>query len=69
VEYDIVFFKNENIREEFAMDEHYIGHVHNRLALSFHMVANCHEGYMVLVHAGDEEHPQANMVGESIVFT
>ena len=64
-----MFFKNENVREKFAMDEHYVGLVRNCLALSFRMVVNCHKCYIVLVHAGDEEHPQANMVGESIVFT
>ena len=29
VEYDVMFFKNANIREKFAMDEHHVGPVRN----------------------------------------
>ena len=53
-----MFFSNRDVREEFAMDEHYVGHVRNRPASSFHIGVDCHEGYMVLVRARDEEHPK-----------
>ena len=53
-----MFFSNGDIREEFAVDEHYVGPARNRLASSFRMGVHCHEGYMVLVRARDEEHPK-----------
>ena len=40
------------------MDEHYVGSAHNRPALSFRVGVDCHEGFMVLVRAGDEERPK-----------
>ena len=68
VESKTMFFNNGDVREKFAMDEHYVGPTRIRPALSFRVGVNCQEGYMVLIQAADEEHP-ANLVGESIVFT
>jgi hypothetical protein len=53
-----MFFSNGDVREEFAMDEHYVGPARNRPAPSFRVGVDCHEGYLVLVRAGDEEHPK-----------
>ena len=53
-----MFFSNANVREEFALDEHYVGHVCNHSTPSFRVVVDCYEGYMVLVCARDEEHPK-----------
>lgn len=57
IEYDAMFFGNGNIRKEFAGDEHYVGHALNPLAPSSLVVVDYHEGWMVLIHAQDEEHP------------
>jgi hypothetical protein len=54
-----MFFSNGDVREEFAMDEHYVGPARNRPAPSFRVGVDCHEGYMVLVRAGDEDHPKS----------
>ena len=54
-----MFFNNGDIREGFAIDEHYVGPACNRPAPLFRVGVDCHEGYMVLVRAGDEEHPKA----------
>ena len=53
-----MFFSNGDVREEFAVDEHYVGTARNRPAPSFRVGVDCHEGCMVLVQAGDEEHPK-----------
>jgi hypothetical protein len=37
-------------------NEHYVGLARNWPALSFRVGVDCHEGYMVLVRAGDEEY-------------
>ena len=58
VETNTMFFNNGDIREEFAMDEHYVGPARNRTAPSFRVSVDCHECYMVLVQAWDEEHPK-----------
>ena len=59
VESDIMFFDNKDVHEEFAMNEHYVGLARNRPALSFRIGVDCHEGYMVLIRARDEEHPKS----------
>ena len=53
-----MFFNNGDDREEFAMNEHYVGPARNRPAPSFRVGIDCHKGYMVLIQAGDEEHPK-----------
>lgn len=58
MEFDVIFFNNENFYEEFAMDKHYVGLVDKCLAISFHSVLDCYKDYMVFVHVGDEEHPK-----------
>ncbi len=54
VESEAMFFSNGDVREEFAVDDHYVGPARNRPAPSFRVAVDCHEGYMVLVRAGDE---------------
>jgi hypothetical protein len=58
VESEAMFDNNGDVREEFAADDHYVGPARNRPALSFRVGVDCHEGYLLLVHAGDEEHPK-----------
>ena len=40
------------------MDEHYIGHACNHVALSICVGINCYKGYMVFICVGEEEHPK-----------
>ena len=58
VDSDIMFFSNGGVREQFAMDEHYVSPARNRPALSFRVGVDCHQGYLVLVRVGNEEHPK-----------
>ena len=58
VESEAIFFSNGDVREEFVVDDHYVGPAHYRLASSFYVAGDCHEGYMVLVRLGYEEHPK-----------
>src|SRR5665213_3542773 len=55
---DAMFFSNGEVHEEFAADEHYVGPACQRPPPSFRVALDCHEGYMVFVRAGDEEHPK-----------
>ena len=57
LEFNAMFCSNGDVHEEFTVDKHYVGHVHNCPASSFCVVFDCHEGFMVLVCARDEEHP------------
>lgn len=45
---EVSLLENEEICEEFDMDDHYVGHVNNRSPPSFHIVVDCHEGYMFI---------------------
>ena len=56
MDYEAMFYSNGEVREEFAADDHYVGPACDRPAPSFRVARDCHEGYMVLVRAGDEEH-------------
>lgn len=58
MESNVMFFGNGDVCKEFAVDKHYIGLERNRLALSFCVDINYHEGYMVLVRVRDEELPK-----------
>ena len=53
-----MFFSNGDVCEEFAIDEHYVGPARNRPAPLFPVGVDCHEGYMVLIRARDEEPPK-----------
>jgi hypothetical protein len=53
-----MFINNEDVREEFDADDHYVGPAHNRSASSFRVDVDCYEGYMVLVRTRYEEHPK-----------
>ena len=44
VKSNTMFFDDGDVCEEFAMDEHYVGHVCNRPTLSFCVGVDCHEG-------------------------
>lgn len=58
VEFEVIFFSNGDVHEEFTMDEHYVGHVCNRPAPSFHVTVDCYESYVVLICPRDEKHPK-----------
>jgi hypothetical protein len=60
VDFDVIFFSNGDVREEFTMHEaqHYVGHARNCLAPSFHVIVDFYEKYVVLVCPRDEEHPK-----------
>ena len=51
VESDTMFFNSEDVREEFAMDEHYVGPTCNRSAPLFRVGVDCYKSYMVLLQA------------------
>ena len=53
-----MFYSNEDVREEFAADDHYVGSTRNHPAQLFCVVINCYEAHMVLVQASHEEHPK-----------
>ena len=57
MESDALLFSNGGVCEDFAADKHYVGATHNHLTLSFCVTIDCHEGYLILVRVGDEEHP------------
>ena len=53
-----MYFCNGDVREEFDVDESYVGPLRDRPQPSFRVAVDCHEGYMVLLRPGDEEFPK-----------
>jgi hypothetical protein len=51
VEYEAMFFHNGDVREEFVVDDYYVGPARNRPPTSFRVAIDCYEGYMVLVRS------------------
>ena len=49
---------NGDIREEFDVDDHYVGRASNRPPPSFRIAMDCHEGYMLILHLGDETYAE-----------
>ena len=45
---------NGEVREEFDVDDHYVGHVSNHPLPSFRIAIDCHEGYMLILRSRDE---------------
>jgi hypothetical protein len=45
---------NVKVCEEFHEDDHYIGPTSNHPPPSFHVVMDCHESYMLILHLGGE---------------
>jgi hypothetical protein len=45
---------NVKVCEEFNEDDHYIGPTSNHPPPSSCVVMDCHEGYMLILHLGDE---------------
>ena len=54
MDFEVIFFSNGDVREEITMDEHYVSHVRNRPAPSFHVTVDCYESYVVLICPRDE---------------
>jgi hypothetical protein len=46
--------ENGEVREEFDVNNHYVGHASQRLPPSFRIAVDCHEGYMLILRLGDE---------------
>ena len=57
MESEAILFSNGGVHKEFTADDHYAGPARNRPTPSFHVAIDCHEGYIFLVRAGYEEHP------------
>ena len=58
MDFEVIFFSNGDVSEEFTMDEHYVGHARNRPAPSFHVTVDYYESYVVLICLRDEKHPK-----------
>jgi hypothetical protein len=58
MDFEVIFTSNGDVREEFTVDAHYVGHARNRPAPSFHVTVDCFEKYVVLIYPRDEEHPK-----------
>ena len=46
--------ENEEVREEFDVDNHYVEPASNHPPPSFHIAVDCHVGYMLNLHPKDE---------------
>lgn len=57
VEFDIMFFTNRDICEEFIADKHYACLACNRPSPLFRQVVDCYKGYTILACVRDEKHP------------
>ena len=56
--------ENGEVREEFDVDDHYVGPASNRLPPSFCIAVDCHEGYMLILRLGDETYAKPVWVEE-----
>jgi hypothetical protein len=56
--------KNGEVREEFDVDDHYVGPATQRPPPSFRIVVDCHEGYMFILRPGDETYVKPVWVSE-----
>ena len=57
---------NEEFREEFDVDDHYVGPVSNRPPPSFRIAVDCHEGYMLILRPGDETYAKPVWVARAL---
>ena len=50
----LAFWKNEEVREEYDVYDHYVGPANNRPPPSFHIAVDCHEGNLLILRSVDE---------------
>ena len=58
--------ENREVREEFDVDDHYIGPASNRPPPSFHIAVDCHERYMLILHPRDETYAKLMWVARAL---
>ena len=46
--------RNEEVREEFDVDDHYVGPASSCPPPFFRIAVDCYEGYMLILRLGDE---------------
>jgi hypothetical protein len=51
---EVGLLDNGEVHKEFDEDNHYVGHASNCLLPSFCVAMDCHEGYMLILHHGDD---------------
>ena len=56
----------EEVHEKFNKNAHYVGHVSNRLPLSFHVVVDCHKGYTFILRHVDETYAKPVWVARAL---
>jgi hypothetical protein len=57
---------NGEVREEFDMDDHYVGPASSRPPPSFRIAVDCHEGYMLILRPGDETYAKPVWVARAL---
>ena len=61
------FLENGEVREDFDVDNHYVGPASNRPPPSFRIVVDCHEGYMLILRLGDENYAKPMWVAKALL--
>jgi hypothetical protein len=57
---------NGEVREEFDVDDHYVGPASQRPPPSFRIAVDCHEGYMLILRPGDETYVKPVWVARAL---
>ena len=63
---EVCMLENGEVREEFDVDDHYVGPASERPPPSFRIAVDCHEGYMLLLRAGDETYVKPVWVAKAL---
>ena len=58
--------ESEEVREEFDVDDHYVGPSSNCPPPSFHIAVDCHEGYILILRIGDETYAKLVWVARAL---
>jgi hypothetical protein len=58
--------ENGDVREEFDVDDHYVGLASQRPPPSFRIAVDCHEGYMLILRPGDETYVKPMWVARAL---
>jgi hypothetical protein len=58
--------ENGEVREEFDVDDHYVGPASQHPPPSFHIAVDCHEGYMLILRHGDETYVKPVWVARAL---
>jgi hypothetical protein len=57
---------NGEVREEFDVNDHYVGPASQRPPPSFRIAVDCHEGYMLILRPGDETYVKLVWVAKAL---